>query len=207
MKLCERMTVVMAVWLSVGAGWLGEALGATTNRVLVSGPPTFTFSPNVLNISVGDTVLWTNVSSTSHDVTQGTQLAGATPNPYWTPLNLNLFGRASVTFSNAGAYPFICNTHVRVNPQPGPQTGLVNVATLNLPDIHLTAVGLEPSGFRFTYTSDPGQRYVIEGSTSPNAPTPFLRLATNTANSSVETFIDPEAGTRNGRAYRVFRQP
>jgi len=116
---------------------LHSPLAGTTNRVLASGPPSYSFSPAIANIEVGDTILWTNVSSTSHDVTQGSRATGVNPSPYWARIDLQLFGRGLVTFSNVGTYPYICNQHVFVVPQPNAanptQTGVVNVSTLNLP--------------------------------------------------------------------------
>src|SRR5688572_5654059 len=83
---------------------------AVTNLVEVRGPTAYIFVPSNLVINVGDTVLWTNRSSVNHDVTQGSRIGGVTPNPYWAAGNIAaLTGRFSVTFSNLGVYPYICN--------------------------------------------------------------------------------------------------
>jgi|KBSSwiStaDraftv2_1062776.scaffolds.fasta_scaffold149526_1 plastocyanin len=117
---------------------LSVSLKAATRVVQVSGPVSYLFTPSVLNAELGDTVTWTNTSSTTHDISQGTFAGGTvTNNPYWTRINLAAFtGRGSVTFSNLGAFPYVCNQHVFITPQPfgnPTQTGLVNVTTFNFP--------------------------------------------------------------------------
>lgn len=121
-----------------------QGASGVTNIVEARGPTAFIFVPSNLVINVGDTVLWTNRSTTAHDVTQGTRAGGVTPNPYWAAANLAASsGRAFVTFSNAGAYPYICNSHVFVNPQPvgnPTQTGLVTVVVANFaPSVAITS--------------------------------------------------------------------
>jgi plastocyanin len=117
--------------------------GAATNIVGVRGPASFVFVPTNLVITVGDTVLWTNQSSTTHDIAEGTFSGGLTPSPYWVKTALPLLGSFSVTFSNAGVYPYICNQHVFVTPQPPgnpTQTGTVSVVTGNLcPTVSMTS--------------------------------------------------------------------
>jgi plastocyanin len=140
-KLALMGVLVVVAWMFVAT----TAEAAKTNIVEVRGPTTYIFVPSNLVINVGDTVLWTNRSSTgTHDVTQGSRAAGVTPNPYWAasgPIALN--GRFSVTFSNLGAYPYICNAHVFVNPQPignPTQTGLVSVVIANFaPTVAITS--------------------------------------------------------------------
>jgi plastocyanin len=97
--------------------------------------------PSNLVINAGDTVLWTNRSATTHDVTHGTP-AGTNNPPAWPRVNLAAgTGRFSVTFSNLGAFPYICAQHVLVLNPPGPnQTGLVTVVTANVaPTVAITS--------------------------------------------------------------------
>jgi plastocyanin len=122
--------------LVAGAALLGSAPpveAATTNIVEVR---SYLFVPSVLQINAGDTIRWTNTSTIIHDVTQGTRANGATPNPYWAATSLAAFnGRFSVTFSNVGSYPYICERHVIEFPMPASnptQTGLVSVVIGNL---------------------------------------------------------------------------
>src|SRR5262249_40484795 len=63
---------------------------------------------------------------------------------------------------------------------------------------------LSATQFKFTYSANPGLRYVVErSSTLPNN---FLALMTNTAASSSVTFTDSAAGLAAG-FYRVGRLP
>src|SRR5262245_44800677 len=125
MKNYKRIVVAlcsMAAWVAAA-----HRVGAATNIVAVvggTGQSLFLYIPSNSVIIAGDTVTWTNRSTTLHDVTQGIRPAAA-PNPYWSPLQLSVLGtRASVTFSNTGIFPYFCTQHTN---QPGPQTGLVSV--------------------------------------------------------------------------------
>jgi plastocyanin len=62
------------------------------------------FSPSILNISVGDTVRWTNRDSVTHSVTSDTVLALRSA-----PLgHLENF---TYTFETAGTYKYHCGVH------------------------------------------------------------------------------------------------
>jgi plastocyanin len=132
------------------AGGIGIAKAGTTNRVLVRGGvgQAFTFNPSNIVISPGDSILWTNSATTSHDVTQGSRVGGVfvtNPMPYWAQIVFTGVGnKSAVTFSNLGAYPYICMQHVITTPQPNAanptQTGLVTVAVQNLkPTVSITS--------------------------------------------------------------------
>ena len=131
------------------AGAVGNARAGTTNLVQVRGSmiQTFTFNPSNIVISPGDTILWTNISGSIHDVTPATRTGATwvsnTP-PYWAGILLsNPVLKSTVTFSNLGAYPYICVRHVLISPQPvgnPTQTGLVTVAVQNLkPTVSITS--------------------------------------------------------------------
>lgn len=67
----------------------------------------FAFSPAVLNIEVGKTVIWTNYDSVSHPVSGTGFESGDLPN-----------GRSySYTFMSAGTFDYICSTHPRMQGQ------------------------------------------------------------------------------------------
>lgn len=110
---------------------------AVTNLILVTGPNTFAFSPTNITIETGDSVRWTNVSSTSHDVTPGIRVGNTTNNPVtpaWAAASLSLNATFQVAFSNVGAYPYMCGRHVFdiITPRLG-QTGTVTVVQGNIP--------------------------------------------------------------------------
>jgi plastocyanin len=134
---------LLSVLIIAGAVGIGRA---ATNLVQVRGGigQSFTFNPSNSFIGPGDTIMWTNVSSSSHDVTHGSRAGGTNLTPYWAMINLpNSGSRSAVTFSNLGAYPYVCVQHVFTMPQPPAnptQTGLVTVAIQNIrPTVAITA--------------------------------------------------------------------
>jgi plastocyanin len=93
----------------------------------------FTFNPNTLSISVGDTVRWTWASS-GHSVTSGTPCI---PNgQFCSPNDMNcqsgtLSNMGAVyehTFSVPGRYSYFCHAHCEYG-----MTGIINVAARALP--------------------------------------------------------------------------
>jgi len=150
------------------AGVIGIARAGTTNLVQVRGQlgQSYGFNPSNIVIAPGDSITWTNVSNNDHDVTPATR-TGATwisnSPPYWAGILLsNPVRQSTVTFSNIGAYPYICVRHVINNPQPNAsnptQTGLVTVAILNLkPTVAITSptnLSQLPAPASFTITAD-----------------------------------------------------
>src|SRR5215213_1955847 len=94
------------------------ASGANTGTSvsIVSGSSSLTdtaFSPNPIQVSVGNTVTWTNNDSQPHTVTSGSN--GQPDNkfnssPNFSPL-LNPGQTFSFTFTQAGTYPYFCMLH------------------------------------------------------------------------------------------------
>ena len=81
------------------------------------------FSPNPIQVSVGNTVTWTNNDSQPHTVTSGSN--GQPDNkfnssPNFSPL-LNQGQTFSFTFTEAGDYPYFCMLHPNM-------VGTVNVS-------------------------------------------------------------------------------
>lgn len=100
------------------------ASGATTNVLMNS----FSFSPPVVNIRAGDTVVWTYLAGSSHTVTGN---AGNTPaDPFCGNTFFGPGTTCSITFTNAGSFSYFCVPHAAFG-----MTGLVVVAAANLPPI------------------------------------------------------------------------
>ena len=95
---CRGM--LLGVWvlavLSVTT-WSPAAHGATIN---VDVKDNF-FSPSVVNIKVGDTVVWTWRGSGFHNVVGGTFSSGSTKNS----------GSFSRTFNSVGSFGYVCTPH------------------------------------------------------------------------------------------------
>ena len=97
-----------------------SGFGATAN-VTVKNPVVQGFVPATTNINAGDTVVWTwDVGFNSHNVT-------STSIPQVWPPSPTQSGPAtfSVTFTNAGTYPYECSIHFF--------TGSIIVAAVNVP--------------------------------------------------------------------------
>jgi nitrite reductase (NO-forming) len=90
--------------------------GATTGVSIVRGASqetTRAFAPNPVQVSVGDTVTWTNDDTQPHTVTSGQN--GQPDNKFNSSPNFNPLiapaGTFSHTFTEAGEYPYFCMLH------------------------------------------------------------------------------------------------
>ena len=90
--------------------------GATTGVSIVLGASqetTGAFAPNPVQVSVGDTVTWTNDDTQPHTVTSGQN--GQPDNKFNSSPNFNPLiapaGTFSHTFTEAGEYPYFCMLH------------------------------------------------------------------------------------------------
>ena len=105
--------------------------GATTN-VFVGAGGTLTFSPKIVNLNTGDTIIWTWQGS-FHSTTSGT-LSGtppsATPHPdgIWDSGVNNMPHSFTNSFATSGNFPFYCSVHYNSS-----MTGEVVVASAALP--------------------------------------------------------------------------
>jgi plastocyanin len=131
----------------------GQTVGVTV------GPSgSFTFSPSVVNISVGDTVQWTWGSS-NHSTTSGNCCTAdnkfCSPNDTNCPTApLSISGTIySHTFTQAGSYPYFCKAHGGFG-----MTGVINVA---VPPLTITAVSRPGSGASSGH-------FIITGKTNPS---------------------------------------
>src|SRR5258705_12655245 len=88
---------------------------AATNVVLMGD---YFYNPTNSSLKAGDTILWTNTVSTSHDSKSRSNV--------WTSPTLSSGGTYAFTFTNAGYYPYFCFFHRVNHPE---QTGSVSVAT------------------------------------------------------------------------------
>lgn len=136
-KLMQTLFRSVVVGLLALVSIHSNSQAAVTNLIRVTGPSTFAFSPTNIAIETGDSIRWTNVSGTSHDVTPGIRSGSVTNNPVtpaWAAASLALNGTFQVAFSNVGVYPYICGRHVFGFPtaQLG-QTGTVTVVQGNIP--------------------------------------------------------------------------
>jgi nitrite reductase (NO-forming) len=97
----------------------GSTAAGGTSVSITSGASSKTdtaFSPNPINVKVGDTVTWTNNDSQPHTVVSGTGASDANKgkvfdsSPNFTPL-INPGGTYSHKFTSAGDVPYFCQLH------------------------------------------------------------------------------------------------
>src|ERR671931_295919 len=108
------LALAAAVVLFAGRGHDGATARAAANVTITARD--FFWSPNAVDIQVGDSVTWTNAQG-FHNVVLGDsrQNQPGFPNdPSWNP-------PPSVTFNSPGSYTFVCEVH------PG-MTGRVQVS-------------------------------------------------------------------------------
>ncbi len=133
---------------ALGLLLLAPAARAATVQVTVQD---FDFDPSVVNIQVGDTVIWTNVSG-FHNVESedGTTFSNALASAPWT---------FSHTFTAAGTFPYVCVVHASF------MTGTINVASTGLPTVpaNLQAHAHSTTDIMLTWTDSSGETgYLVE---------------------------------------------
>ncbi len=100
MRLARRAVPAGVLLVLLGQS---VALGATANVSMTN----FVFTPSSIKVSIGDTVLWTNATSTtSHTSTSDTPLS------LWDSGSVPPGGTFSRVFTAAGAFPYHCTFHV-----------------------------------------------------------------------------------------------
>jgi plastocyanin len=114
-----RIAAVVVTIASLLAFCPTVASGVTVTVTVGDGG--FIFSPSLVTIHPGDTVLWT-WSSSGHSSTSGTP---GFPNGLWDSGILNQGQMFSHTFNTAGSFPYYCTPHG----QCCGMTGTVNVAS------------------------------------------------------------------------------
>jgi plastocyanin len=138
------------------------------------------YSPNPLNVNVGDTVTWTNNDPpNTHTVTSGNpsdgpdgKFGGTPDNPF---SELIPSGQTfSFTFNEAGEFPYYCTLHVN----------MVGTVVVSEGDGGNGDNGEQPTSFSVTATAD-GNDYEITGSGDASA-----TAATINPNESVEIQFD-----------------
>ena len=112
-----------------GQGWLCAALmfaltarsaSAATNLVRLVN---FQFQPQFLTNHPGDTVLWTNTTTTFHNVVSSN-------NVWRAPALFSSPGTFPVTFTNAGTYGYYCSPHLSFG-----MTGIIYVQAPDRPPV------------------------------------------------------------------------
>jgi len=108
MKSGVIISIVLAILILGGIIYYFSQSAGTGNKNTATGADvqiqSFSFSPSILTVKVGDTVTWTNLDSAPHTVTSdsGTELNSQ---------NLDREGIYSHEFTVAGTYEYHCAYH------------------------------------------------------------------------------------------------
>jgi len=130
--------IIAAVLAPISA--VTPAFAATVAVDITSGASSKTtdaFSPDPVNVNVGDTVTWTNKDSTPHTVTSGQGGSAPKPDgkfnssPNFTP-TINPGQTYSLKFNATGDYPYYCELHPTM-------VGMVKVASGGPAETKVTA--------------------------------------------------------------------
>jgi plastocyanin len=125
------------LWLGMiafGLGLPGQLPGAQTHLVQMG---SYFFNPTNITVAQGDSIVWTNRTTTAHDSTQGAANTPTASRLWISPNVPALVGSYRFTFTNTGFYPYICLQHIALRPQ---QTGTVTVVGGNFaPAVALTS--------------------------------------------------------------------
>jgi plastocyanin len=144
-----------------------NAFAATVNAEMVPGAQTKSddaYSPNPIEISVGDTVIWTNKDSAIHTVSAGTPSAPDMDGFGWkedgTPILIAPNKTFEFTFDEAGEFPYYCTLHPAM-------VGLVKVAG-GAPSMMESEAEAELDGETYTVTAKSADVEVIFLDIAPN---------------------------------------
>ena len=105
-KTARRMAIILtlsASSLSLVATHVASAVPARTQAVSIR---MFAFTPQVLTVTAGTTVTWTNTDEDPHTVTANDKSFHSAA--------LDNDGKYSVTFPKPGEYAYFCSLHPRM---------------------------------------------------------------------------------------------
>jgi predicted secreted protein with PEFG-CTERM motif len=173
----KRYTALVAGLVAIFASAMilpiQSASAATVNVDIVPGASTKTtnaYSPNPVEVNVGDTVVWTNKDTQPHTATSGTdstadgKFGGTVENPASELILAN--ASYEFTFTEAGEYPYFCSLHpamvgtVMVSGDGGNGDGNGGATEGN-------EVEAEIEGSTFTVTATPESPSLLEATVMP----------------------------------------
>ena len=157
--------------------------------VVVKMTGSLTFSPSASTINAGDSVTWTNITSTQHNTTSTTKL--------WASSTSGLGLTFTHQFTNSGSFPYECTLHVNEG-----MTGKITVNAVAAPPSLGSANFVTPTNFEFSISIPTGAQYAVDRTFDFST---WLALATNAAVSTPVTFTD--AVVTNRSFYRVRLLP
>jgi plastocyanin len=106
----------LIVAISSSGSFSAFAQGSDVKASMVKGASTLTdkaFSPNPVNVKVGQKVIWTNDDSVQHTVTSGTPGSPDSGKEFDSGLTklINKGETFEHTFTKAGTFPYYCQLH------------------------------------------------------------------------------------------------
>jgi hypothetical protein len=162
------------------------SISSPTEGAVFANPATITLTANAS--VTGGTV--TNVEYFAGT----TSLGKATTSPF------------SVTAALPGANTFAL-TAVATAAGLSSTSTVVHVSVVAPVDVSLTTLAAARGVFAFSYSNDPGLRYVIESSSDLSSLANWTRVVTNMPTANPATFSEPFSSTTPARFFRVGRLP
>lgn len=124
--MCNTAKLAFLIAGIFGLSFVRSAEAATTNVAYGN----FFFHPSAITVHVGDTIVWTNATTSVHTITGTGTVSGTGTEAMCGSGTLN--GTCSHTFQNIGVYTYQCN--VLGHAAQG-MTGLVTVVSAALPPV------------------------------------------------------------------------
>lgn len=118
------MKSIIAIFLVL---LLPVVVSGVTHEVTMAG---FTFVPDTLDISEGDSVLWINTTGIVHTTTSG---IGGVPNGYWNSGSMAPNDSFYFHFDSAGVFPYYCTPHWTLG-----MVGQITVEALGIEELKQT---------------------------------------------------------------------
>ena len=120
-------------------------------------------------------------------------------------VRLNAGGGNTITYDNAHAYGVLSGKFDRTASDSAATSGVVHITvTAPATAITLSNPTIDSGAFKFTYSTDPGQSYLIQsasGTVNGSGAFDWKPVLTNTPSGSSDTFSQPLTGDH----FRLFR--
>ncbi|HVV73903.1 MAG TPA: plastocyanin/azurin family copper-binding protein [Verrucomicrobiae bacterium] len=155
------------------------------------------FTPPSLSVGVGDTVIWTNTSASTHTSTSGT---APTADGHWSSSNVSAGKTFSFTFTNVPpqSYAYFCQFHF-----PFGMVGTLTITNATITPASLENPLMTNGQFQFFVNGKAATTYLTEVSSDF---TRWVAIQTNVAASDRFLVSDP-APTTHMNFYRVREVP
>jgi plastocyanin len=196
----HALTIFDANGQALPADVVDCASATAAGEVTVGPNGSFTFSPDTVTVSVGDTVRWTWEGS-NHTVTSGTPctvdsgFCSTADTSCMTAPSSNAGTKYCHTFTQAGTFHYFCRIHCGF--------GMTGTVVVN-PSLKITSVSRDPTTGAFDLTGQTGANLSVTIKSSPDLLTTFSSPhGVSSDMNGVFQFDDGTVGSATARFYRA----